>query len=139
MPYATLDDLYQAYGQTEIDRLADKNGDGQPDAGVLETAQDYATTTINALIGSRVQGLLAEPEKLASLKFPALALMRWWLYGTRVTDEVQARRDDAINTLKAIREGLRDIGQAGGADATVDLASTIQIQNPAGRWGGGAF
>jgi phage gp36-like protein len=138
-PFATLQDLYDAYPRTEIDRLLDKNNTGNPDDGTLAMAQQYADTKINSIIGNRVQALLAEPEKLTMVKFPAVALMRWFLYGTRVTDEVQRRADDAIATLKDIRAGLADIGQAGGAAATAETSSTIEMRSPPGRWGGGAF
>jgi phage gp36-like protein len=138
-PYATLDDLYAAFPRVEIDRLLDKNGTGNPDDATLAMAQDYATATINATVGNRVQQLLDDPEKLAMLKFPAVDLMRWRLYGSKTTEEVQARFDAAMTTLKNIRAGLLDIGQTAGTDATAAAESTIQILKAPTRWGDGYF
>lgn len=143
MHYASIADLYTKFGQTEIQRLADKNNNGNLTEinAVLVSAQEYADSKINAVIGDRINSMLQDATQLAALKFPALALMRWDLHGTRVTDEVQARYEDALATLKAIRQGTEGVGIANGDNAVASLDSAILITAPnvSTRWGGGVF
>jgi phage gp36-like protein len=138
--YATESDLDTLFGAEEITRLADHDRDGVRDAGVIDAALDFAHVRAHSILGHRIQNLLTQPEQLAGLKYPVADLARWFLYGTRSTDEVQARADAALKHLKDVREGAEDLGISG-SDLTnaADLDSTIQMQPGGERWGGGAY
>lgn len=141
MPYATSAQLIAEFGATEINRLADKNNNGNPDeiAAVLQSAQDFSTSRINAIVGDRIQPILANPDLVVGLTWAALDIMRWRLYGTRVTDEVRERYEDALKSLKSIREGVEGLGNFVGAQSVAATESTIQIDSLNHRWGGGSY
>ena len=112
MSYAAQQDLYNQFGQSEIDTLADRNGDGQPDAGVIDGVLAAADATIDAYLQARYTLPLQLTDGSTPLLLTRLAcdLARYDLYGDAVPDIVQTRRDAAIKMLQAISTGQATIG-----------------------------
>lgn len=114
MPYAAAQDLYNRFGQAEIDQLADRNSDGIPDAGVIDGALADADETINSYLQSRYTLPLKLTDGSTPLLLTRLAadLARYDLYGDAVPETVQSRRDAAIKLLAAISAGTASLGIA---------------------------
>ncbi len=108
MPYATLQDLNTRFGAQEIINLADKDGDGIPDAGVVDAAIADADETIDSYIGNRVQLPLATTPPLINRLCCNIA--RYELYADAAPDIVTARYNAAIALLKSISSGAATLG-----------------------------
>jgi phage gp36-like protein len=140
MTYATEADLDLRFGADEITRLANRNRDGVRDNGVIAAALADADFKINSIAGDRIADLLADPDTAAALKRIACHIARYYLYDDLPTDHIKNLFDDAVRTLKAIREGSEGIGRAAGLDsATRETHTDIQITSGGTRWGGGAY
>lgn len=110
MAYATQQDLYNRYGQSEIDQLADLDGDGVPDTGVVDAALGDASDTIDAYLGARYTlPLTTIPPVVNRL---CCDLARYRLYADAAPELVQVRHDAAIKLLAAIASGAATIGVA---------------------------
>jgi len=110
MTYATQQDLYDRFGEPEIDALADRNGDGQPDPGVIDAAIAAGGETIDAYIGGRYElPLTSTPPLLTRI---CADLARYELYSDAVPELVQQRHDAAIKLLQAIQSGKATLGLA---------------------------
>lgn len=110
MTYATQQDLYDRFGQSEIDTLADRNNDGTPDPGVIDGAIADAGDTIDSYIGARYELPLASTPPL--LTRICCDLTRFELYSDAVPELVQKRHDAAIKLLQAIQSGKATLGLA---------------------------
>ena len=53
MPYATLDDLIERAGETEIRQIADRDRDGAIDADVVEAALTDADNLVNGYVAAK--------------------------------------------------------------------------------------
>lgn len=112
MGYAAQQDLYDRFGQTEIDQLADRNGDGAPDAGVIDGVLADADETINSYLQSRYTLPLVLTDGSTPVLLTRLAcdLARYDLYSDAVPPVVQTRRDAATKMLAAISAGTASLG-----------------------------
>ncbi|MDE2469978.1 MAG: DUF1320 domain-containing protein [Bradyrhizobium sp.] len=112
MTYAAQQDLYDRFGQAEIDPLADRNGDGVPDPGVIDGILADADETINSYLQARytLPLVLLDGSSPVLLNRLACDLARYDLYSDAVPATVQARRDAAIKLLQAISVGTASLG-----------------------------
>ncbi|MDI3260045.1 MAG: DUF1320 domain-containing protein [Sinobacteraceae bacterium] len=108
MAYATQQDLYNRFGQAEIDQLADRNGDGAPDPGVIDAALADASDTIDAYIGAVYALPLAVVPPVVNRLCCDLA--RYRLYADAAPELVQSRHDAAVKLLQAISAGTATLG-----------------------------
>ncbi|SIQ96422.1 Mu-like prophage protein gp36 [Aromatoleum tolulyticum] len=138
MTYATVADLVTRFGEAELIDLTDR---ADPPAGVVDTA--VADGAIADAVGE-IDTYLGVRYALPVSPLPALLVMvtcdiaRYRLHGTRVTDEVRARYDDALRWLKDVALGralLPGATAAANGTTTAALAEVVQ----AGRkvFGGG--
>lgn len=106
--YCTQQDLYDRFGQVQIDQLADRNADGVPDAGVVDAAIADASETIDGYIASRYTLPLAATPPLINRLCCDLA--RYQLFSDAVPELVQTRHDAAIKMLQQISAGTLSLG-----------------------------
>lgn len=114
MPYATQADLEARYGAAEILQLADRDGDGVIDAGVIEQALADAGAEIDGYLGSRYALPLAEVPQI--VKVYACDLARYRLWDKAASEEVRRRYEDALRYLRLAAEGRVKIAADGGAE-----------------------
>jgi phage gp36-like protein len=112
MPYATASDLNTRFGSAEILQLADRDGSGVADAGVIEAALADADTEIN--------GYLAVQYSLPLASTPALVvrlacdIARYRLWKDIASEQVRQGYEDAVDTLKRLAAGTVRLAVATG-------------------------
>lgn len=113
MTFATPADLASRYGDQELLLLADRDGDGVVDAGVVEShLADTDAEIVGLLAGSVRIDPTAVPLNLTRL---ACDICRYRLHGANPTDDVRARYKDAVDFLRRVAEGKASLD--GGAAA----------------------
>lgn len=123
MSYATLADLIEQFGDHEVIAITDRNRDGMPDQGVVDSALQRAGDTMNAYLAARYALPLAfVPRQLVDI---CCDITRYKLCGADVTetDVVRLRYKDALKTLELIRDGKIDIGLTDVNPPVGDIAS----------------
>jgi phage gp36-like protein len=115
MTFATEANLRAFFGDREINLLADRDGDGQVDPGVLDAMLGAADAEIISLIGQRVDPA-NPPVRLVQL---ACDIGRYRLYGSNPPDDVRSRYTDAVKFLQAVSAGTATLD--GGAAAPTDV------------------
>ena len=127
MTYATQADLSALYGDAELIQLCNRTGGSTMDApalAVLARALDSAESMVDGWVSTRYSlPLSSVPALLVEV---ACDIARWRLYGQKPTEEVRARYEDAIDTLRAIAKGSITLPLADGAPVTASggLASS---------------
>lgn len=134
MAYATLQDLIERFGEAEIVGLADRDGDGTPDAEAI----DAAAADVDAEIDAHLAGRYPLPLSTVPLILRQLAatLMRERLYhaaGARLDDDSPARVE-----AKSARGLLKELA-AGRAHLPLQThkpgAGDVQMESAPTRWG----
>jgi phage gp36-like protein len=113
--YATEADLALRYRPDRLLELADRDQDGEADAGVIAAALADANYTINGYVVGRYQVPLAPAEELVVRI--ACDLAWFYLHGDTVPEEVKDRHDQALRTLRDIAAGVVKLQAAGIAAA----------------------
>jgi len=115
MAYATLDDLKQRFGETEIVQLTDRNGDDTADQAVVDRALEDASAIADSYLARR-HTVPLDPAPLV-LVSAVCDIARARLYDANVPEAVTSRKDEAIGWLKRVADGKADAitDPAGGA------------------------
>jgi len=111
--YVTSDDLVGRYGALALLQVADRDGDGAIDPGVVEAACADTTELIDAYLGERYTLPLAPLSGLVKGWATAIAWFRLFL---SPPDEVRAAYQDALSDLARARDG-KLVLQSGGVQA----------------------
>jgi len=112
MPYATVDALGWRFGEQEILQLSDRNRDGFADPDVLAEAIYDADGIVNGIIGVRYAVPVSPTPNV--LSWAACQLARYELHDDKAPERVKAGRDNALQILRDIAEGLMAlVGQDG--------------------------
>ncbi len=114
MSYITNTDIEERVGSATLVQLADDNGDGVADAGVVDEARLAAESEVNSYLARRFQtpintalhGELA--DLLASVALD-LAEYRLRLRRPPVSEDARRRRDQAIDWLTRVADGRIDL------------------------------
>lgn len=105
MPYATLQDMVDRFGEAELAELTNREpGATSVNEDVLGKALADADAEIDSYIAGRY-GPLPLAVIPTVLIQRACDLARWFLYGDRPTDTVTARYNAAIAWLKGVARG----------------------------------
>lgn len=108
MTYATQQNMIDRFGQQELIELTDRSALGVIDVTVLGQALADANTEIDSYLASVCTLPLATvPPRLIKI---AADIARYELYGTRCTDQVRQRYQDAIAFLKLVVSGAASLG-----------------------------
>ncbi|HEX9844040.1 MAG TPA: DUF1320 domain-containing protein [bacterium] len=109
-PYATAQDMTDAYGSDAVTLAADRDGDGVADAGVIDEALAAATAEMDSYIGTKYQLPLATPPAVLKDKCVDIALYRLSQRPGAMTDEVKDRYEKALAWLRDVSRGVVSLG-----------------------------
>jgi phage gp36-like protein len=129
MTYCTEAQLDTEFGPEAVTLLADRDGDGVRDVGVVARALDWADNLIN----SKISGAI-EPFPLAAPYPPRLVDIAVDLACYRLfrvpTEEAADRYKGAVRQLDAIRDGKESLGLDGVGAAAVGESDTVAFAAP---------
>jgi phage gp36-like protein len=116
MTYCSQDDLQDRLGAEELARLADLDGDGTPDPGVIARALADADATIDSYLGRRYALPVASPDGStpAVVRTRAMNLAVYFLKLGRdsVTDDVRDQHAEDMRWLERASLGRAALGEA---------------------------
>jgi phage gp36-like protein len=116
MPYATYPDLLRNFGESELERVLDRDRDGMPDSGVMQDGLNFADDLIDGYLRERYAvPLTPAPANLVSI---ACDLARYRYYQDQPTELVQLRYDAAIAFLRDVARGLVSLPVDASAEST---------------------
>lgn len=110
MAYASLEDLVERAGQSEILEIADRDGDGIADTDVVDAALTHADNIVNGYVGAKYALPLSTATDL--VRPWAVSIARYWLHRYGPPDYVVRDYKDAIATLRDVQAGkhvLQDV------------------------------
>lgn len=117
MAYATRADLERRFGAAEVLQLADRDGDGLADAGVIDGALAEAAAEIDAYLAGRYD--LPLPVVPPVLERIACDIARYRLMADNPLEEARRRYEDARRLLENLAAGRVSLGlPASSAPAT---------------------
>lgn len=136
MSYAVKDDIEQIHGTDMLERVADRDGDGELDTDAVDLALESASSEIDSYISVRYTTPLAAPPPIIKQYCVDIALYRLASSSTRVTEEMRQRYEDAIDWLKAVSKGDAAIDVGGDDDDGDDNdgADTVGAVHSAGMF-----
>lgn len=129
MTYATLADLIERAGATEILQIADRNRDGTADPEVIAAALQDADNEIDGYVGAKYALPLASVPKL--LTTWAVSIARHTLFRNGPPEHVVKDYERAIAALKDVSRGLISLPVAAGEDAPVSQTGKMMAAHPA--------
>lgn len=100
MPYCTLQNLIDRFGDVELKQLT--GGGAAIDEVVVNRAIDDAEAEINSYLLAYTLPLVSVP---ANFELMACDLVRFYLYKTKVPEVVDTRYKKAIRYLEKVSEG----------------------------------
>lgn len=125
MPYCTLQNMIDRFGDEELIQLTDRDGAGAVDETVLDQAIADAGAEIDGWLAGRYPLPLAEVPP--SLTLRACDMARYFLYAAAPTELVQARYDAAVTWLKAVARG--DVALVLTTGATAETAGMAEFED----------
>lgn len=129
MPYATLDDLVERAGATEIRQIADRDRDGTPDTAVIEAAIADAGNQIDGYLATKYALPLASVPPI--LRTWAVSIARYVLHRNGAPDYIVQDYKDAIAGLKDVARGLIALPVAVGETAPAVTVGPVMGSHPA--------
>ncbi|WP_282094320.1 gp436 family protein [Epibacterium ulvae] len=132
MAYAIQNDIVTLYSQDAL-FVADRDGDGTPDADAIARALDAATSEIDSYIGVRFALPLPEPDELLKQFCVDIALYRLAASADVQTEEHRTRYKDAIHHLKDVSRGAATLKtglQSDGESSVGDRPRPIVAAGP---------
>jgi phage gp36-like protein len=120
MTFATADDMTLRFGAQEMLALADRDGTGAVDAGVLELALTDADGEIVSVLGGAVTLVASAPPQ--NLKRLACDIARYRLSGQNPPEDVRKRYTDAVTFLRDVAAGKATLD--GGAASPAAAAAS---------------
>jgi len=132
MTYATKDDLYARFGETEILELADRDGDSIADSGVVEQALADADAMIDSYLSGRYDVPLADPPAQIVTIACDLARARLWTGEppSAVTEALRSARD----FLQRVSDGKLTLTNATGRVTATPADDVFEAEAPATRF-----
>ena len=126
--FATFEDMVTRFGQSEMDRIADRDGDGVADQDTVSAAIEYATSEI---LGRTSAYRIDLSQVWPVLRDAATAIARERLYDNSVPESVSEQAESARQNLYDINTGALQLVDSTGKVASRGSASLIKNTNPA--------
>lgn len=104
MPYASQSDIVEIYGEQSL-IVADRDGDGTPDAAAIARALTSASDEIDSHIAVRYPLPLAAVPGILRQHAVDIAAYRLAQTADVLTEELRQRYEDAVSHLRRIAEG----------------------------------
>lgn len=131
MTFATVSDLQTRYGDQELKLLADRDNDGELDAGVAEGALADADAEIISELGGSVSiDVNAPPRNLVRI---ACQVARYRLYGANPPEAARNDYLDAIKFLRLVRKGEASLDGGDAAPTETPPPSFAAATEPGSR------
>ncbi|MCB1833935.1 MAG: DUF1320 domain-containing protein [Geminicoccaceae bacterium] len=111
MPYATIQDMLDRFGERRLLDLTDRDGNGAIDAAVIDLALADADALIDSYVGRRY-GLPLDPMP-AVLRQIAVDIAFFRLQPATVSEDVRKRYEDAQAFLQDFGAGKATLDVAG--------------------------
>lgn len=128
MPYATLDDLIERAGETEIRQIADRDRDGAIDADVVEAALTDADNLVNGYVAAKYTvPLVSVPDLVRTW---SVSIARYILHRNGAPDHVQQDYKDALAALKDVARALIALPVAEGETAPSVAVGGVMSSHP---------
>ena len=110
MPYATRQEMIDRFGEDELIQLTDRAA--PPTDMINDTVLDAALNDADAEINGYIQARYPLPLTSVPLQISRIArdIARYYLYDDGITDVVEKRYKDALETLKGIAKGFVHLG-----------------------------
>lgn len=102
MPYASQQDLIDRFGEDELIVAADRDRDGEIDAGVVETALEDASAEIDSYLAQAYRLPLATTPRLIQRLCVDIAFHRLSPEADTATEHRRTRYDEAVSLLKKL-------------------------------------
>lgn len=115
MIYATQADIVELYSENAL-YVADRDGDGVPDANAITRALTSASSEIDSFIGVRYATPLEETTDLLKQFCVDIAIYRLALGRDVLTEEMRRRYEDTVKHLKEISRGAASLNINQGAE-----------------------
>jgi phage gp36-like protein len=131
MTFASAQDLQDRIGLPELLLVADRDGDGAPDAEVIASRLEDATSEVVSLIaGAATVDPANVPRNIVRI---TCAIARYYLYGATAPDEVRRQYEDAVSFLKLVRTGQAGLDGGAAAPAAVQPSPKAAATQPGSR------
>lgn len=104
MPYATQADIVTLYGADAL-VVADRDGDGLPDAAAVARALELASAEIDTHLAARYRLPLPAGVPMLGQWCVDIALYRLAQTADVLSEEMRRRYEDALAALKRVAEG----------------------------------
>lgn len=106
--YASVHDMINRYGETEMIQLSDRANTGLVDVVVVEAKLADASAEIDAYLQGRYDLPIVDVPVL--LTRIAADIARYHLYDDRATEQVTQRYKDAVRFLESVARGTVHLG-----------------------------
>lgn len=128
MPYATLEDLIERAGETEIRQIADRDRDGTPDPEVIEAALTDAENLVNGYVAAKYAMPLPSVPDL--VRTWSVSIARYVLHRNGAPEWVEADYKEAIAALKDVARGLIALPVSPGETPPAEMTGTVMAAHP---------
>ncbi len=105
MAYIDQAGLTEQWGEIEVTRSSDRDGDGVADVGVVQKALDDASAEIDSYIGVVYKLPINPVPPVLATHCGAMAIYRLSLDGGAYTREKRQRYEDALRWLRDVAAG----------------------------------
>ncbi|TBW58552.1 DUF1320 domain-containing protein [Marinobacter halodurans] len=129
--YATLQNLLDRFGTDALLIAADRDGDGQVDADVVEQALADADAEIDTYVGQQYQLPLPTVPRILTKLAVDITFDTLSPEADTATEHRQTRREKAIELLKAIARGEVSLGIQQGSPVRIKPEISYRPR----RWG----
>lgn len=119
MSYASLEDLVERAGETEILQIADRDGNAVADPDVIDAALVHADNIVNGFVGVRYDLPFVQVPDL--VRTWATSIARYYLHRDGAPEQVRDDHKEALAALKDVSGGRMSL-----PDATGQTAQAIQ-------------